>query len=167
MGIFKRLAACTAVALAFGALSPATVATAGSSESCYRYKASELDFAKKMNLARSVAGIGRLRLDKQLSRVARHHAWEMREKLTLYHTPSAKLAWRVTRWKALGENVGVGGNVADLHRAFMNSPAHRENILRGRYQHVGVGVKKSENYMWVTVIFEARRDPGTRMRLCY
>ena len=162
----RRLAMSAVIALAFGALAPSTVATAGGSGSCYRYKESEVDFAKRMNLARSLAGVGRLELDKQLSRVARHHAWEMWDKHTLYHTPSDKLRWRVTRWNMLGENVGVGGSVLDLHQAFMNSPAHRENILRGRYQHVGVGVKKSDNYIWVTVIFEARRDPGTRLRLC-
>ena len=165
MGIIKRAAACTIVALAFGAVSPAMVASAGGKR-CFEHKTSERKFAEKMNTARGLAGVGRLELDRQLSKVARHHSWEMRKRMTLYHTPSAALRYRVTRWNALGENVGVGGAVSELHHAFMASPAHRENILRSRYQHVGVGVMKSEDYIWVTVVFEARRDPGTRLRMC-
>ncbi|MGH2703523.1 MAG: CAP domain-containing protein [Actinomycetota bacterium] len=41
-------------------------------------------------------------------------------------------------WQALGENVGVGGDVEALHRAFMDSPGHRTNFL-GDYERVGIG----------------------------
>ncbi len=165
MGILKRVAACMVVAVAFGTVSPAGVAAADG-RNCFQHKLSEHKFVEKMNGARGVAGVGRLELDKHLSRVARRHSWEMKDRRTLYHTPSATLRYRVTRWNMLGENVGVGGNVLELHRAFMASPAHRDNVLRDAYQHVGVGVHKSDNYLWVTIVFEARRDPGTRLRMC-
>jgi uncharacterized protein YkwD len=162
--IFKRLAAATVLALTVGTFSPATTASAGFK--CYRIKDSEKQFAQKMNLARSATGKGKLQLDKQLSRVARRHAWEMQHRNTLFHTPSSTLGWRVTNWVRLGENVGYGGDVASLHRAFMNSPAHRANVM-GSYRHVGVGVKKNSNgVMWVTIIFESHADPGTRMKVC-
>lgn len=160
----KRLIAASVLALALGGLSPASTATAV--RNCYNIKDSEKDFTAKMNLARSASGVGRLHLDRELSKVARRHAWEMDNKNTLYHTPSSKLRWRVTRWNMLGENVGVGGDVASLHRAFMQSPAHRANVMRSSYQHVGVGVHRDDNHMWVTIVFEAHRDPGTRLRLC-
>jgi hypothetical protein len=48
----------------------------------------------------------------------------------------------VTRWRTLGENVGMGETVSSLHRAFMHSRAHRKNI---------------------PVVFEGERDPGTKL----
>lgn len=163
MKIFKRLAAATVLALTVGTFSPVTTASAGFD--CYRYKDSEREFAQKINLARTAAGVGQVRLDKQLSRVARRHAWEMDSKNSLYHTPSSILRWRVTNWRSLGENVGYGGSVASLHQAFMSSPAHRANVLGG-YRHVGVGVHTDKGAIWVTIIFESRADPGTTLRVC-
>ena len=166
MQIAKRMAAAALVALSFGALSPGAVATAGGSGSCYHYKPSEREFAQKINLARRVAGSGSIQMDKQLSKVARRHAWEMDKSNRLFHTEGNKLGWRVTNWNALGENVGVGGTVDSLHRAFMASPAHRANVLRSSYSHLGVGVHRDKNYIWVVMVFESTRDPGTRLRLC-
>lgn len=163
MKVFKRLAAAALLALTVGTFSPATTASAGFK--CYDFKDSEKEFAQLMNKSRSNHGVAKLRLDKQLSRVAKRHTWEMKDKSTLYHTPSSELRWRVTNWNRLGENVGYGGDVKSLHQAFMNSPAHRANVM-GSYRHVGVGVKTDGNIMWVTIIFESQQDPGTRMRTC-
>ena len=165
MKIVKRVGAVLVLAVALGALSPATTASAGRAR-CYNYKNSEREFAKKINTARRIAGAGGLQLDKQLSKVARKHANEMDKKNLLYHTPSSKLRWRVTRWNHLGENVGAGQTVTSLHQAFMNSPSHRSNVLDRDFRHVGVGVHKDKNYMWVTIVFESRKDPGTRLRMC-
>ena len=165
MKIVKRVGAVLVLAVALGALTPATTASAGRAR-CYNYKNSEKEFAKKINTARNIAGARRLQLDKQLSKVARKHAHEMDQKNSLYHTPSSKLRWRVTRWDRLGENVGAGQTVTSLHQAFMNSPSHRDNVLKREFRHVGVGVHKDKNYMWVTIVFESRRDPGTRLKMC-
>ncbi len=89
----------------------------------------------------------------------------MVRKNNLYHTPSQKLRHRVTRWITLGENVGVGGTVSSLHGAFMGSAVHKDNILYRGYRHVGIGVSKKRGRMWVTVIFESRNDPGTRLNM--
>jgi uncharacterized protein YkwD len=104
-------------------------------------------------------------MDPELSRVARKHTFEMVRRRTLYHTSAGKLRRRVVRWVLLGENVGVGGTVGSLHRAFMHSPAHRANVLRPTFNHSGVGVKKAGGRMWVTVIFQSRSNPGTRLRM--
>jgi uncharacterized protein YkwD len=165
----SRLAACTAIALAFGALSPAvtTVASAGGKNSCYSYKDKERAFARKINGARTSRGTRRVSLDKELSRVARRHTWEMDNHNSLFHTSSFQLRRRVTRWRVLGENVGIGQSVSSLHRAFMASPAHKANVMRSDFRHVGVGVRRaSTGQIWVTIIFEGKRDPGTRLRMC-
>jgi uncharacterized protein YkwD len=139
--------------------------TMGGDSRCWDYKRSERRFAKKMNKARRRRGRGRLSLDPELSRAARVHTREMIRRNTLYHTSNAKLRRRIVGWSTLGENVGQGGSVRSLHKAFMNSTYHRSNVLYGRFRHTGVGVRKRRGRMWVTVIFEARRDPGTRLRM--
>lgn len=150
-------------------MSPSLVASAGTSATngskCWNTKTSERTFARKMNSVRDSGGLGRLRLDPELSKAARSHTQAMANKDLLYHTPTERLKWKVTNWRVLGENVGVGGGVPSLHRAFMDSPAHRANIEYSTFRHVGVGVKKARGKMWVTVIFEARTDPGTRLKM--
>ena len=71
----------------------------------------------------------------------------------------------MTRWHSLGENVGYGTSVSQLHSAFMASPLHKANILGSDYRFVGVGVAKAGGYMWVTVVFEGKRNPGTTLRM--
>jgi uncharacterized protein YkwD len=139
--------------------------TLGLDSRCWDYKRSERGFARKMNKVRRRKGRGRLSLDPELSRAARVHTSEMIRRNTLYHTSNRKLRRRVVGWSTLGENVGLGGSVRSLHRAFMNSAHHRSNVLYGSFRHAGVGVRKRSGRMWVTVIFEARRDPGTRLRM--
>ena len=142
---------------------PAGTAGARSSWRCFRHKTGEKVFASKMNLARQAAGQPSLILDKQLSKVARKHTREMTAKSRLFHTSSSTLSNRVTRWTVLGENVGVGSTVVSLHAAFMDSPAHRSNVLYGTFRHVGIGTREANGRLWVTVVFEASTDPGTRL----
>jgi len=132
---------------------------------CWKTKAPEAGFAKKMNASRVAAGKGKLSLDPEISKVARKHTREMVNQELLHHTPSDALRNRVTRWQLIGENVGVGSTVDSLHVAFMNSPAHKANILLTSFKHVGVGVIEDGGRMWVTVIFENTDDPGTTLKM--
>jgi hypothetical protein len=132
---------------------------------CWTYRRSERLFGRLMNRARDNAGLPRLSLDPEASKVARKHSREMVERDLLHHTPSSTLVRRVTRWEILGENVGVGSTVDSLHHAFMDSPPHRANVLYAKFRHVGIGVTRSNDKMWVTVILENRLDPGTRLNM--
>jgi len=126
-----------------------------------RVKAKERGFIAKHNAARDARGLSPLRMDVHLGKVARVHTREMTRKATLHHTSTTRLSRRVTRWSTLGENVGVGGTVSSLFSAFMNSPSHRDNVLYSKFNHIGVGTKTADGRLWVTVIFEARDNPGT------
>ena len=140
------------------------VSAAGTGDNqCWSTKRTERGFARKINGARGLKGVGRLTLDPELSKSARVHTWAMARQDRLYHTPSDTLRRRVTNWTMLGENVGYGSTVASLHEAFMNSPDHRDNVLYNSFRHVGIGVVKKGGRMWVTVIFEAVSDPGTTL----
>jgi uncharacterized protein YkwD len=142
-------------AVAFTALAP-TVATGGA---CWTFKAKEQAMAKKINSARSANGKVKLKLDPHLSRVARGHTRTMISKNSLYHTKN--LGSKVTRWNSLGENVGYGFSVKNLHKMFMGSAGHRANILKGKYRYFGIATKKGNGWLWTTVIFESKKDPGT------
>jgi uncharacterized protein YkwD len=72
---------------------------------------------------------------------------------SLYHNSRLAQDCSGMNWRILGENVGVGSSVDGLHRAFMNSSAHRKNILRGQYRKIGVGVVRGGGRTWVTVVF--------------
>lgn len=162
----RRVAFLLLVASAAFNLFPAGGATAATNGSeCWNTRDSERSFARKINSARLGAEVGRLRLDPELSRAARGHSRAMARKNLLHHTPTNRLKWKVTNWTILGENVGVGGSVPSLHQAFMDSAPHRANIVLNQFRHVGVGVVKANQRMWVTVIFEAQTDPGTRLSM--
>ena len=163
----KRLAGILAVALAATLLTPLTSATAAptGSSACWNYKATEKGFARKANAARERLGLGKYRLDPELSKVARKHTQEMIRANDLFHTTSDQLRARVTNWSLLGENVGVGSSVDSLHSAFMDSPAHAANILHGSYKFQGVGVARANGRMWVTVIFADSSNPGTTLSM--
>ena len=157
MSTTKRLFAVMMVGAIFSVFSPTTVADAA----CYVNNDNERSFASKLNAARRSAGKSSLRLDPQLSTAAKVHTREMVRKNVLYHTPTDALKRRVTNWVELGENVGVGGTTTSLHGAFMDSAAHRSNILYSGFRYVGIGAKQAHGRLWVTVIFESQADPGS------
>lgn len=164
------LALALLAALAIPVAAPLTLPhlfpTAGGADNpCYRFNLAERGFAAEMNAERGAEGLGRMKMDPELGRVAKRHTREMIRANSLHHTSTRALKRRVTNWVTLGENVGVGSTVDSLHSAFMNSPAHKANIMHGTFNNVGVGVKSAAGRMWVTVIFEARSNPGTRLAM--
>ena len=147
------------------AMMQGAVSQAANGTTCWSSTRTERAFADKMNGSRSGNDLGSVELDPELSKVARLHTKEMIGAKGLFHTPMTKLMTRVTNWVALGENVGRGDTVGSLHRAFMKSPTHRANILDGTFNHVGVGTARAGGKLWVSVVFEARTDPGTTLAM--
>lgn len=105
------------------------------------------------NSARRNNGLRALELNWHLSKDALRHSRRMAAQGTVYHT--ANLYRLVRRWHptAWGENVGMAGTVRRIHKLFMQSSAHRSNILRGGYSRAGIGVVGSGGRIWVTVMF--------------
>ena len=84
---------------------------------------------------------------------ARRHTDAMIEAGDLYHSSTRELTGYTTDWSLLGENVGLGPTPAALHRAFMLSPTHAENVL-GPFSSVGIGSRRtSDGTLYVTVLF--------------
>jgi len=106
-----------------------------------------------LNNARRVHGRAALRGNDVLANYARKHSATMASKDTLYHNPYLAKWLQKVSWRILGENVGVGANITELHVAFWNSPHHRENMLDRRFRDVGIGIVTRNGRVWVTVIF--------------
>ena len=108
-------------------------------------------FTAKMNAERAARGIPQLAPRDHLISVARHWATTMASQNKLYHNP--QLASDVNNWRYIGENVGFGPDALTVHVTFMNSPAHRANILNRDYTEVGVGAVMSDGQVWVAEVF--------------
>lgn len=144
----------------------ASSVTTAQSGTCWRYRRAERVMTRKLNRARIRHGMPRFQLDRHISRVSRAHTYSMVRQRQIFHTPAGTLARRVTRWITLGENVGrTPRGVRSLYRSFMRSASHRGNILNSAFTYVGVGTVRRGGRLWMTLTFEARRDPGTTLSM--
>jgi len=136
----------TALALVLAALvtGAATARPAGASSV-------EDTFTDRLNAARSERGVPRLTTRSHLVGVAREQAARMADQNKLYHNPS--LTSDVNNWRWVGENVGYGPDAVRVHVAFMNSPAHKDNILDRDYTEVGIGAVVRNGRVWVAEVF--------------
>ncbi|MCY7373845.1 MAG: CAP domain-containing protein [Spirochaetaceae bacterium] len=108
-------------------------------------------FTDRLNQARSSRGAPQLTTRAHLVAVAREQAVRMANRSTLYHNPN--LTSDVNNWRWVGENVGYGPDAATVHVAFMNSPAHKANILDRDYTEVGIGAVVRDGRVWVAEVF--------------
>lgn len=137
---------------------------AQSDPECPTNRGDERLIADLSNQEREDRGKRSFALDPQLSRVARKHTSEMIAADELVHSPPAELSRRTTNWVELNENIGKGTDARSIFASFMKSDPHRRRILKAEYNHVGVGALQDPNgTMWVTMVFESNRDPGTTL----
>jgi putative cell wall-binding protein len=121
----------------------------------------EWDFLNLINRERRQQGMAPLAMVGGALDVARSWAGVMAGDGNLRHNPDvvSQMQARYPGWRRVGENVGVGGNVAELDTAFWNSPGHKANVL-GDYDYVGVGVRWASNgRLWVAVEFLKNSSP--------
>lgn len=143
------------LALALGVLVFASTAAVAAAS-----PGAEAEFVAAINQSRSAAGLAPLTVHNDLVAGARAHTAEMIPTGTIFHSTSGQMASVTTGWSVLGENVGKGPNVSVLHKAFMESPSHKANIL-GDFDRVGVGVAlDAESKMYVTVLFMKSNSPA-------
>jgi uncharacterized protein YkwD len=143
--------ALTSLALALAAVLTGALTAAPASATT-----AEDSLTARLNGARSEQGLPSLATRSDLVAVARAQATRMADSGTLYHNPN--LTTDVTNWRWVGENVGYGPDVQTVHVAFMNSDAHRANILDTDYTEVGIGVVERGDRVWVAEVF---RRPQT------
>ena len=98
------------------------------------------------NEERAARGLAPLELDPRLVPVARAHSTEMFRLRYFSHvspetgSPFDRLSAAGIGYTRAGENLAYARSVATAHRGLMDSPGHRENILRPEFTRIGVGV---------------------------
>lgn len=151
----RRLVLFALLATLLLGLIPATPATAIDDRTVGQIRTK---LENKVNRARSRHGLRPVRVNAKVEHWAQDHARQMSRTRLFAHDPL--LPAEVNRLKRTvwwyGENIAStsGGNAARwTHRAFMNSPGHRANILKPRATHMGIGVAKGGGAVWVVQRF--------------
>ncbi len=105
-----------------------------------------------VNKERTSRGLSPLKLDTELSRVARIKSQDMIDKKYFSHisptygSPFDMMQKFGLRFSAAGENIAYGQKTAqEVMTTWMNSAGHRANILSEAYTHIGIGVAKMYN----------------------
>jgi hypothetical protein len=89
---------------------------------------------------RVIAPLNRL---SELDTIAREQAASMAVLGRLFHSDPRALCTILNRpARRMGENVAVGDNIRDIHKAMMKTKSDRRNILDRRYTHFGMGTAK-------------------------
>jgi len=139
----------------------ASLATVTLGLSAVADSASEAGFLAKINASRAANGLAALSVDGGLRSHARNHTQDMIDAGEIYHSSGDELkAAAGSGWSKLGENVGRGGTVDSLHKAFMASAGHKANIL-GDYNYAGIGTASSDGVLYVTVVFMKKGGGST------
>ena len=110
-------------------------------------------FVGSINAERSSRGLAALAVHGPIAGTSCSWNHHMRDTATLAHDPNLVGAANqvAPSWQRIGENVGVGFDIGELHAAFMNSPGHRKNIVDPSYTHVGVCVDTGgDGRIWTT-----------------
>lgn len=109
-----------------------------------------------INQERARNGLPGLRLDPELTRVARIKAQDMIDNNYFSHysptygSPFDMMNEFNIKYQYAGENIAQNTSVNKAHTALMNSSGHRKNILNPNFTHIGIGIKKAKKgYIYV------------------
>jgi uncharacterized YkwD family protein len=105
-----------------------------------------------VNQERQQRGLGALQVDMDLVAAARTKAQDMvalnyfDHQSPTYGSPFDMMRRFGITYRAAGENLAGNQDVAAAHATLMESPGHRENILKGEYSRLGIGVVPGSQY---------------------
>jgi uncharacterized protein YkwD len=123
----------------------------------------------QLNARRADAGLAPLALEPEPVAVAQRWAEAMAANGRIAHRADLTEGMPST-WRNLGENVGTGPTIDDIHRAFVASPTHDANLVEPRYTSVGIGVAEVDGQLYVAEEFlttmpaTAARPPAVHTR---
>lgn len=109
---------------------------------------------KLTNNARASKGCRPLKQNSRLELAAQRHANDMAKRNYFSHnsldgTPWWKVIMRAGYKDPGGQNIARGfSSTRPLHRAWMNSPLHRKNIMNCKFRTIGIGFNTNGDY-WV------------------
>ena len=116
----------------------------------YQYTGFENEMLKIVNNERSKHGKKALKLNSNLTSIARTRANEISQTYSSSHKRPNGSSWNtiltrldgtsIENWETAAENIAYGQmDVEEVMDAFISSPSHYENIISGDYDYVGFG----------------------------
>lgn len=108
-----------------------------------------------INGEREQRGLSPVAWDASLDDMATQHARRMARAARVFHNEEGLRARRARTGETLGENVGVGVDLDDVHAAFVASAPHRHTLL-GPYARVGLGIVRRGPEAYVVEVFATR-----------
>lgn len=118
---------------------------------------------EQINTIRQQQGLSTLTYNEELAQVARDYSRRMTEQGFFSHTgpDGDTMVSRVESagifYLTLGENLFTSTNITEPVPAavegWMNSPGHRENILRAEYRETGIGIWREGTTYYFTQLF--------------
>jgi uncharacterized protein YkwD len=112
----------------------------------------EIEMLRLVNEERSLQGLSELIMDETLREVARQHSVDMFQRGYFSHidpegnTPFDRIQAGGVPFIIAGENLALAPTVSIAHQGLMDSPGHRENILRPQYSRIGIGAASDSRY---------------------
>ncbi|OZU87728.1 hypothetical protein CIL03_15290 [Virgibacillus indicus] len=113
----------------------------------------EQEVVELTNQERAKHGLSELKVDTNLSKVAREKSSDMAannyfaHNSPTYGSPFDMMKQFGVSYKTAGENIAKGQRTpAEVVNAWMNSEGHRANILNGDFTHIGVGYVEQGNH---------------------
>lgn len=122
------------------------------------FSSEALAVLKLVNQERQKSGLDPLELNAPVTNVANVKAKDMAvnnyfsHNSPTYGTPFQMLKSFGIHYMSAGENIAAGQRTPEeVMKSWLNSPGHRENILRSSFTHIGVGYYKGGSYghYWV------------------
>jgi uncharacterized protein YkwD len=124
----------------------------------------EAEILRLINNVRADHGLNQLQVVQSLTDIARTRSTDMVSRNYFSHyNPEGATFFNIMRnsgisWANAGENLGNStpasyGTPSAFINAWMNSASHRDNMLRGHYRYVGVGIVDGGGRRVVTAIF--------------
>lgn len=122
------------------------------------FSSEALAVLKLVNQERQKNGLDPLELNAPVTNVANVKAKDMAvnnyfsHNSATYGTPFQMLKSFGIHYMSAGENIAAGQRTPEeVMKSWLNSPGHRENILRSSFTHIGIGYYKGGSYghYWV------------------
>lgn len=130
----------------------------------------EVEVQQQINKIRQEQGLNSLQNHERLAEVAREYSQTMAREEFFSHTgpdgdtPAQRVRDAGISYSMVGENLFMSTNAPQpvnlAVKGWMDSPGHRENILRPEYAETGIGIWQEGNTYYITQLF--LRSPSLR-----
>ncbi len=112
----------------------------------------ETEMLRLVNEERALRGLHELEMDESIREVSRMHSVDMFQRGYFSHVDPQgntffdRMVDGGITFTIAGENLAMAPTVSIAHQGLMDSPGHRENILRPEFRRIGIGAASDTRY---------------------